>query len=465
MTPPVQLSLLAEPAPTQRLASLVDLRRQITAVSWRLSQGADGLGRARASLVLPPGSTASWAGAFPGNPFHVPVLITGSGESISTAMGLLVAQMEAALESIRLVRSARLEIDPPADRTRQLESIRHLGWSQLSEAERLLCPPLLVIGEESQILGQDLSALVDGLASPLPLKVVVLSALDYALASSRLPFTGTGDELPVEATLDENTLLSLGHEDTFILQSSISSPNHLAQGLVDALAHPGPALIRIHTPSPERHGFPTEATCEQALRAMESRAFPLLRYDPNGEGVFGTRIDILDNPGLEVPWHKDDQGRAVDLARWAATESRFAHLFTAVSSPGPTGVPLLEYLDLPAYSRPGKRAYVEGGSSLDSEYLLLSDAMVALVERRLRAWQTLQELAGWVTPFTQRVHEQVELELLDSHEAEIAAMEAEHSAHIDEIEQEMEQEIVSRVQESLMTLAGVPPLPREPEDA
>ena len=189
-SPRVDLKMLAEEAAsadhsidTGNLLRLIDLSNQITSSHHRLVQGEHGLGRARYGLAVAGGSMAAWAGAFPHNPFQAPVLIDMSGDAAQLAAGLIEGHLEETTELVRLLRLARLEIDQPDGAEWKREALASLRWQDLSDEEYELCPPLLLIGSDEMLAGRGLGQLIWLLNSGLPVKVLVLNALDFGLAS------------------------------------------------------------------------------------------------------------------------------------------------------------------------------------------------------------------------------------------------------------------------------------------
>jgi len=142
---------------------------------------------------------------------------------------------------------------------------------------------------------------------------------------------------------------------------------------------------------------------------VASRAFPLLRYDPAAEGVFGARLDLSGNPAPDADWAPDDAGEPVTPATWAATEARFANE---------------------------------------------TSALATATEARQHAWRTLQEIAGVVTPFTDRVRAEIEAEQAVSRDGALAALRAEHQAALAALRAQTEAEMLQRVEGRLMALAG-----------
>ncbi|MBD3334909.1 MAG: hypothetical protein GF355_05285, partial [Candidatus Eisenbacteria bacterium] len=426
------------------LARLVDAARGLADLRWRLETGPSGMGRARASLAVSGTALNAWAGHFPNNPFPLPVVLDGSGEAAALAQGLLEGQMRELLDGFRLIRRGLLEQVNPAQAERETASLAHLGWRDLTPEERRLCPPLILAGDETSLQGEGLAQLSQILASDLPVKVVVLSDLMLGI-----PPGAAHEPAPAGAPADL-ALLALAHGHAFVAQGSPAYPDRLADDILAALRHPGPALIHIHAPKPLAHGFAADGAAERARLAVLSRTLPLLRFDPAAEGVFGLKIDVTANPDHDADWVED--GGPLTPAHWAAGEARFAGHFHPLKDDAPSPTPLTELLRMPREQWPGKTPFITRDGS--DERLRVSSAMASYAAERLRAWRTLQELAGVTTPFTERVRKEAEESLKAEHEAELQSVREDYEKRIAGLRREIQQELAQRLQQRLVTLAG-----------
>jgi len=143
---------------------------------------------------------------------------------------------------------------------------------------------------------------------------------------------------------------------------------------------------------------------------------PLFRYDPHAEGVFGSRISLDGNPEDE---------KSLTFADWALGQDRFAAHFETLAAED------------------------------DKEQgLAVSPAMAAASEECLANWQTLQELAGVVTPFTARLEQEIRAELTAEHQAELDAQRKDFETEIQKIEQKTQAEIASKIRSRLLQLAA-----------
>ena len=377
---------------TAYVLRLIDLSKRIAAAHQRLVQGRHGLGRARYGLAVTGQSTAAWAAAFPRNPFQVPVLVDASGDATQLAAGLVEGHLDETTELVRLLRLARLEVDRPDGLDWKRDAVVKLRWQDLTDEELALSPPLLLLGSDDMLAGRGLSQLMWLLNSGLPVKVLLMSALDFGLvgAPTNNPRAGTG-------------LLALAQRNAFVAQTSIADPTHFGSSVLEALSFKGPALIQVYAPSPMRDGFATRESVEQARLAVEARVLPLFRYDPRTDGVFGTRINLEGNPedAEEMPTPVD----------WARGQERFA-------------------------------------SQLESS------AMAGVAQRCADNWQMLQELAGAVTPFTERVEAQIREAVAAEHTAALDAQQKAAAAELAEVQQKTRADIAAKLRSRLLELAS-----------
>jgi len=426
-----------------QMKRLVGLAQGLTEAHSQLAEGRHGLGRARYGLAIAAGSVARWACAFPDNPFQAPVTLDTTGNAAQLASGLLQGQLDEAIHTLDLLRRARRELDPG----QRGEGQERLTWATLSQEERQLCPPLFLVGSEKELGGRGFNQIAWLLNSGLPVKVLVMSELDLGLDQRGLrgkPLAGRRDPR------NNLGLMALAQRNAFVAQCSIAAPEHLHQSIKQALAFTGPALIRIHAPSPSRHGFDSRQTLAQARLALDSRAFPLFRYHPQGEGVFGSRMDLQGNPLPQADWALDASGEPVTPVTWALSEGRFASHFTKVTeeSPAPTGI--TAWLQLEPAARQDKDVVI----TREEGRYRISRELLSQVEQSQAIWRTLQELAGLVTPFTEQVNREAEARVAAERQAELEALRAEYEARLAALEAQVQGEVAARIKGRLLSLAG-----------
>ena len=417
------------------LLRLINLSNRITAAHHGLVEGKHGLGRARYGLAVAGGSAAAWAGAFPHNPFQAPVLVDMTGDAAQLAAGLIEGHLDETTELVRLLRLARLEIEQPDGADWQRRKLASLRWKDLDDDELALCPPLVLIGSDEMLAGQGLSQLIWLLNSDLPVKVLVLSALDFGLleASTNNPRGNLG-------------LLALAQRNAYVAQTSLADPVHLGESMLQALHYKGPALLQVYAPSPMRHGFASRHTLAQAELAVTSRALPMFRYDPMAKGVFGARMSLDSNP--------DDGDQVLTVADWALGQARFANHFERLASDAATPTALHEWLQLDAKGRKGKTPFVAMTDGEEEQRFTVSSGLADAADGCLENWQTLRELAGIETPFTEQLEKEIRADVAAEHQADLDAQKQASDAEIREIRERTQAEIASTIRSRLLQLAA-----------
>jgi len=436
----------------RHLLRLIELSKDVAAARERLVHGRHGLGRARYGLAIAGGRTTAWAGVFPHNPFQAPVLVDMSGDAAQLAAGLVEGHLRETTELARLMRLARLEIDKPDGADWKRAALASLRWQDLTAEEYALCPPLVLVGSEEMLAGSGLGQLSWLLNSRLPVKVLVLQSLDLGIAGGTLPDSG---QSPVNDPRSSLGLLALAQRNAFVAQTSVADPAHLSDSVLGALRHQGPALVHAYVPSPAAHGFPTEQSIEQAALAVASRAMPLYRYDPSADGVFGSRISLAGNPQPEeLLAAAQDADRPMTPADWALGQRRFAHAFRPLAAEAAAPVPLHEWLQLTAKERAKKTPFVTRGSGDDGRRCSVAPALLDKVVDCLDTWRTLQELSGLVTPFTERLEQEIRAAVAAEHQAELDEQKRASQAEIAALRERTEAEIASKIKSRLMDLAA-----------
>lgn len=437
---------------TGYLLRLIDLSRKIASAHTRLVKGEHGLGRARYGLAVTGRSTAAWAGAFPDNPFQAPVVIDLSGDAPQLAAGLVAGHVDETTELVRLLRLAQLETEHPDGTEWKRAALDKLRWQDLGREERELCPPLLLIGGDKLLAGRSLGQLMSVLNSGLPVKVLVLNALDFGLATDP---GATSAQAPINNPGGSLALLALAQRHAYVAQTSIADPVHLGESMLQALRHDGPALLQVYAPSPARHGFASDQAVAHAEVAIRSRAMPLFRYDPSGDGVFGSRISLDGNPeATETFASPGDEEQPLTAADWAVGQARFRTHFTPLDDDATSPLALHEWLQLDRADRRNKTPFLAVGRGEHRQRYSMTAAMIEMATHCAATWQTLQELAGTVTPFTERLEQQIRAEIATEHQAQLDAQAAAADARIVEIQKKTESEIAAKIRSRLLDLAS-----------
>jgi pyruvate-ferredoxin/flavodoxin oxidoreductase len=193
------------------------------------------------------------------------------------------------------------------------------------------------------------------------------------------------------------------------MQGTIAHVNHLLESYIDGLNSRRPALFNIYAVCPPEHGVGDDKAVDQSKLAVESRAYPLFRFDPDAGITFNECVSLEGNPSLDTDWpvyalkYKDEAGNEQSMslpmtfADFAATEARFLKQFK--KAPPETWnenmVMLADFLQLDADEREGKFPFIWAVDAKNRLLrLLVTEDLVRSTEERLHFWRQLRNLAG-----------------------------------------------------------------------
>jgi pyruvate-ferredoxin/flavodoxin oxidoreductase len=156
------------------------------------------------------------------------------------------------------------------------------------------------------------------------------------------------------------------------------------------------------------HGIADDVAKQEARAAVESRAFPIYRFDPSKGKTWGECLDLEGNPAVKQVWptytinYVDAEKKAAKLtvpmtfADFAVVEGRFRKQFK--KAPADTWnenmVPIAEFIELPADARKGKFPFVW---VVDKKHnlgrVIVAEPIVKACEERRDFWALLKSLA------------------------------------------------------------------------
>jgi pyruvate/2-oxoacid:ferredoxin oxidoreductase beta subunit len=127
------------------------------------------------------------------------------------------------------------------------------------------------------------------------------------------------------------------HPRTFVAQTTCAHVNHFYKAVLGALEFDGPAVISCYTTCQPEHGVGDNMATHQARLAVDTRAFPLLIYDPRKGERIRERLSLRGNPAMKEDWWTDPKsGKAVDFLDFCRSEGRFAKHFGRDAQPSET---------------------------------------------------------------------------------------------------------------------------------
>jgi pyruvate-ferredoxin/flavodoxin oxidoreductase len=398
---------------TQMLEKLKDLR-------WRYMEGSSKNGRAEMGIVNSTGCTSVWASTFPFNPYPFPWTSHLFQDSPSVAMGVFEGHMAKMVEGFKTVRIVEMELAGGYDPEESGDFFNHFNWEQLSEEEWHLCPPVLAIGGDGAMFDIGFQNLSRALMAGKPIKILIVDTQVYSNTGGQACTSGfigqVADMSPYGASKHGKTekrkeisVIGMAHRTSFVAQSSLANITHLLESFIDGLNSRRPALFNVYAVCPPEHGVGDDSAVAQSKMAVESRAFPLFRYNPDLGVTFSECASLEGNPALDADWpsynleYVDESGSRkmmtlpMTFADFALSEGRFAKQFK--KAPPETWnddmVLLGDFLKLSEDEREGKYPFIW---SVDKKNRLLrvlvSVEMVRSCEERLQFWYQLKDIAG-----------------------------------------------------------------------
>jgi pyruvate-ferredoxin/flavodoxin oxidoreductase len=440
-----RLETIAGTRPIDRdwLARVIDLVRSLKDLHRRYTHGATGRGRANMGILNATGCSSVWGSTWPFNPYPFPWANHLFQDSASMAMGVFEGHMQKMARGFKAIRMAELELAGGYEPAEHDPFFQRFSWHDFDDRELALCPPVVTVGGDGAMYDIGFQNLSRALMSGKPIKVVVLDTQVYSNTGGQActsGFTGQiSDMAPFGPAMagkqevrKELAWIAIAHRTAYVMQSTMAHASHMIEGFVQGLTSRRPAVFNLFTPCQPEHGIGDDMAHAQAKLAVESRAYPLLRFDPDRGTTLADCLDLGGNPARREDWpsyklqyREGERDRTLALpmtfADYAATEVRFRkHFRTAPPDTWDDNMaPLAEFLEMDLAGREGKRPYID---TVDARgelgRLLVDETMVRSCEDRRAFWRLLQGLeparpaVGDPAAFELELRQQVAAELV-----------------------------------------------------
>ncbi len=386
---------------------------------WQYTEGTSGRGRCSMGILNATGCSSVWGSTYPFNPYPFPWSNHLFQDSASMAMGVFEGHMAKMAEGFKAIRRAELELSGEYNAKEHENFFTYFNWQQFSDEEFALCPPVTVVGGDGAMYDIGFQNLSRAMMSGKPLKVIVLDTQVYSNTGGQACTSGffgqVSDMAPFgkakpgkQEVRKEIGLVAMAHRTTYVMQSTIAHPHHMIEGFIEGLNAKRPALFNCYTSCQPEHGIGDSMGHHQAKLAVESRAYPVFRYNPD-EGKTPQECFTLDGnpskhelwPTYKLEYKEGGQHKKMELpltfADFAMTEGRFRKHFRIMSPDTwhDNMMPLADYLELSDAEREEKTPFIW---SLDKKQqlsrLLVSESIVKSSEDRRDFWTMLKALAG-----------------------------------------------------------------------
>ncbi|MCP5416053.1 MAG: 2-oxoacid:acceptor oxidoreductase family protein [Chromatiaceae bacterium] len=415
-------SLVAHERPVdqQWLRWVTQLLDKLRHLRWCYTEGVTKQGRANLGFINATGCTSVWGSTFPFNPYPFPWTSHLFQDSPSVALGVFEGHMAKMAEGFKLIRQANIELAGGYREREHKEFFTFFGWRQFTDEEWLLCPPVVSVGGDGAMYDIGFQNLSRAMASGVPVKVLILDTQVYSNTGGQACTSGfigqVADMSPYgrawkgkSEARKEMGLIGMAHRTSYVLQSAQSNVTHLLEGYIDGLNSRRPAIFNIYTTCQPEHGVADYATDTQTRLAVESRAYPLFKFNPDAGTTFKECCSIDGNPAIDADWvsHRisyqdEEDGEArlevpLTFADFAFTEGRFRKHFRHVPQDAwnDNMAPLHEFLALEADDREGRYPYIWAVNKRNRLIrVLVSQEIVNSCEERLLFWRQLRSLVG-----------------------------------------------------------------------
>jgi pyruvate-ferredoxin/flavodoxin oxidoreductase len=365
------------------------------------------------------GCTSVWGSTFPFNPYPFPWANHLFQDSVSMAMGIFEGHMAKMADGFKTIRLAEQLLKDQFDPEAQEEEYRYFDWNDFTDEEFHLCPPVVAVGGDGAMYDIGFQNLSRAMMSGKPVKVLVVDTQVYSNTGGQACTSGFFGQISDMAQFGEAIkgkeeerkeigLVAMAHRTTYFMQSTMAHANHMIEGFVQGLMSRRPALFNLYTSCQPEHGIGDDMSHHQAKLAVESRAYPLFRYDPDLGRTAAECFDLDGNPAIDRDWPVTkieyvERGKQKEMelpttfVDFAVTETRFRKHFRKIPRDAwhADMVLVSDYLELDEDEREGKVPYVWAlDAKRELSRLLVADPMVKSAEERRDFWIMLRDLAG-----------------------------------------------------------------------
>lgn len=406
-----------------------------------------------ASLLIDPAiDNPDWRQDFPQG-----AIFTAKPEQLCRQVTALYDERMGAYARIfAAIRLAKLEIGGHYRAELHGDFFAHFDWRSFNDQELALCPPILLVADESALLHRELDDFSRLLASDRLIKLYVLKRTVHP--ESRDPEETLSEGVTPKREL---SALAIAHRNVCVVQTTIVDPLFLLGGLQEGLAASSPVLFYIFAPS-----GPTDTLYLRSSAAVEGRFFPSLLYNSERGPRWGSRFNISQNPQVETDWPRHsmkvkekDQTREwqapFTLVDFLAANASFASYFQVVPPEywQDSFIPLADYLQLDPDAAFDHVPFIW---LLDEQGRLQKAAvswpLVLSCREKLDHWRYLQENAGVHSYHVEKATEKLRLEIEEKFEREKAALQERHRKELEKTVETAARSAMERLAATLLDM-------------
>ncbi|MEZ4952879.1 MAG: 2-oxoacid:acceptor oxidoreductase family protein [Saprospiraceae bacterium] len=303
----------SEPIDQEWLREMTQLLAKLKNLKWKYTNGTTGNGRSNMGMCNATGCTSVWGSTWPYNPYPFPWANHLFQDSTSMAMGIFEGHMAKMAEGFRAIRQAEMELRGESRSKEQREFFTYFNWQQFTEEEWLLCPPVVALGGDGAMYDIGFQNLSRMMASGKPIKVIVVDTQVYSNTGGQACTSGFIGQVSDMAQYGkvwkgkseprkEIGLIAMAHRNTYVMQGTLANTSQMIEGFIDGLMTKRPAIFNLYTTCQPEHGVADDMGTHQAKLAVESRAYPIFRYNPDKGVKAEEAFDLSGNPAIDSLW-------------------------------------------------------------------------------------------------------------------------------------------------------------------
>jgi pyruvate-ferredoxin/flavodoxin oxidoreductase len=412
----------SEPIDQNWLRDMTQLLAKLKRLKWKYTDGTTGKGRSSMGMCNATGCTSVWGSTFPFNPYPFPWANHLFQDSASMAMGIFEGHMSKMAEGFATIRKAELELDGKYDKDEHDSYFTYFNWHKFTDEEWLLCPPVVALGGDGAMYDIGFQNLSRMMASGKPIKVIIVDTQVYSNTGGQACTSGFIGQISDMAQYGkvlqgkseprkEIGLIAMAHRNTYVLQGTLANTSQMIEGFIDGLMTRRPALFNLYTTCQPEHGVADDLGVHQAKLAMESRAYPIFKYNPDNGVTAEDNFDLSGNPAMDDLWpkyelkymengHEKSMEVEMTFADFALTEARFRKHFR--QAPRDTWndnmVPIAQFLEMDEDEREGNFPFIWAVDRKQRKQrlsrVLVAQKIVESCEERRDFWIMLKGIAG-----------------------------------------------------------------------
>jgi pyruvate-ferredoxin/flavodoxin oxidoreductase len=433
-------------ADTVRKARIEKTVKTLEKRLFNYETGPSGKGPSASVIANATGCSSVYASTFPFTPYNDPWVNSLFQDHPAVAKGLFEGLAAEAVDDIRALRTAKLELNDEYDTAVDDKFFKTFAWADFTQEELGLMPTVFCIGGDGATYDIGFGALSRVMSTSTPIKALVLNTGAYSNTggqASTASLTGQDSDLArfgaahsgKQEVRKELGLIAAFHPNVFVVQANTALHGHFLKAVMEYINHNDmPALLDVYTPCQGEQGIADSASAEHSRLAVESRMSPVFVHDPRKGSDLHSRFSLDGNPEPTKDWANftieyvdGGETKLLDVpftpADFARTETRFKKQFRKLPADA-DALPIAEYVALAETERNGKVPFVY--STDDAKKLIkleVADTLIKLVESRRKYWRTLQYLAG------------INVEMIDAnHKVELESLQAQYKAAVSERE-------------------------------